>query len=41
MNFRGKAGAASAMADSWHLTHADLLCCALPIVAFLSLIEAV
>jgi hypothetical protein len=38
MNFRGKAGSASALADSWHLTHADILCCAVPIVVFLSII---
>jgi|GEM_PF-1694727 hypothetical protein len=41
MNFRGKAGSASALADSWHLTHADLLCCAVPIVVFLSIISVV
>jgi hypothetical protein len=41
MNFRGKAGSASALADSWHLTHADILCCAVPIVVFLSIISVV
>jgi len=41
MNFRGKAGPASALADSWHLTHADILCCAVPIVVFLSIISVV
>jgi len=41
MNFRGRGGSASFLADSWHLTHADVVCCAVPIVVFLSLISVV
>ena len=41
MNFRGKAGPASSLADSLQLTHADVLCCVVPIVVFLSLISVV
>jgi hypothetical protein len=41
MNFRGKAGPASSLADALQLTHADVLCCVVPIVVFLSLISVV
>ena len=41
MNFRGTAGPASALADSLQLTHADILCCVVPIALFLSLISVV